>query len=44
MWTIFKVFVEFVTMLLLFYALVFWCVALSSLTRDNMACIGSTAS
>ena len=24
MWTIFKVFIEFVTMLLLFYVLVFW--------------------
>ena len=24
MWTIFKVFIEFVTILLLFYALVFW--------------------
>ena len=38
MWTIFKVFIEFVTRLLLFYVLVFWPRAmwdLSSLTRDQ---------
>ena len=45
MWTIFKVFIEFVTILLLFYALVFWPQGmwdLSSLTRDRTrtACIG----
>ena len=37
MWTIFKVFIEFVTILLLFYVLVFWprgMWALSSPTRD----------
>ena len=37
MWTIFKVFIELVTMLLLFYVLVFWLQAMwdpSSLTRD----------
>ena len=38
MWTIFKVFIEFVTILLLFYVLVFWPRGmwdLSSLTRDR---------
>ena len=38
MWTIFKVFTEFVTILLLFYVLVFWSwgrCGLSSLTRDQ---------
>ena len=38
MWTIFKVFIEFVTILLLFYVLVFWLQGtwdLSSLTRDR---------
>ena len=38
MWTIFKVFIEFVTILLLFYVLVFWLRGmwdLSSLTRDS---------
>ena len=37
MWTIFKVFAEFVTLLFLFYVLVFWLQGmwdLSSLTRD----------
>ena len=37
MWTIFKVFIEFVTVLLLFYVLVFWLQGmcdLNSLTRD----------
>ena len=37
MWTIFKVFIEFVTILFLFYALVFWPQVmwdLSALTRD----------
>ena len=37
MWTILKVFTEFVTILLLLYVLVFWSVGmwdLSSLTRD----------
>ena len=37
MWTIFKVFIEFVTILLLFHVLVFWPRGmwdLSSLTRD----------
>ena len=37
MWTIFKVFIEFVTILLLFYVLVFWLQGmcdLNSLTRD----------
>ena len=37
MWTIFKVFIEFVTILLLFYVLVFWPRGtwdLSSPTRD----------
>ena len=40
MWTIFKVFIEFVTILLLFYVLVFWMQGkwdLSSLTRDRTA-------
>ena len=45
MWTIFKVFIEFVTILLLFYVLVFWLRGtwdLSSLTRDqtHTRCIG----
>ena len=45
MWTIFKVFIEFVTILLLFYVLVFWPQGmwdLSSLTRDRTLtpCIG----
>ena len=45
MWTIFKVFIEFVTILLLFYVLVFWLQGkwdLSSLTRDRTCtpCIG----
>ena len=45
MWTIFKVFIEFVTILLLFYVLVFWPRAmwdLSSRTRDRNCtpCIG----
>ena len=46
MWTIFKVFIEFVTILLLFYVLVFFCLKgmwhLSSLTRDrtHAPCIG----
>ena len=45
MWTIFKVFIEFVTILLLFYVLVFWPRAmwdLSSPTRDQTRtpCIG----
>ena len=38
MWTIFKVFIEFVTILLLFYVLVFWprgMWGLTSLTRDQ---------
>ena len=38
MWTIFKIFIEFVTTLFLFYALVFWPQGmwdLSSLTRDQ---------
>ena len=38
MWTIFKVFIEFVTILLLFYVLVFWQRGmwdLSSPTRDQ---------
>ena len=38
MWTILKVFIEFVTILLLFYGLVFWLQGmwdLSSLTRDQ---------
>ena len=38
MWTIFKVFIESVTILLLFYVLVFWLQAmwdLSSRTRDQ---------
>ena len=38
MWTIFKVFIEFVTILLLFYVLFFWPGGmwdLSSLTRDQ---------
>ena len=37
MWTIFKVFIEFVTILFLFYILVFWPQVmwdLSTLTRD----------
>ena len=46
MWTILKVFTEFVTILLLFYVLVFWLRGmwdLSSLTRDRTwtLCIGS---
>ena len=45
MWTIFKVFIEFVTVLLLFYVLVSWPRSiwdLSSPTRDrtSTACIG----
>ena len=45
MWTISKVFIEFVTVLLLFYVLVFWLRGmwnLSSLTRDrtHTPCIG----
>ena len=45
MWTIFKVFIEFDTILLLFYILVFWPRVmwdLSSLTRDRTCtpCIG----
>ena len=45
MWTIFKVFIEFVTILLLFYVLVFWFRGmgdLSSPTRDQtqIPCIG----
>ena len=45
MWTILKVFIEFVTLLLLFYALVFWprgMWGLGSLTRDRThnPCIG----
>ena len=45
MWTIFKVFIEFVTILLLFYVLVFWSQGmwdLSSPTRDrtHTPCIG----
>ena len=45
MWTIFKVFIEFVTLLLLFYVLVFWPRGiwdLSSPTRDrtHTPCIG----
>ena len=45
MWTIFKVLIEFVTILLLFYVLVFWLQGmwdLSSLTRDRTrtSCIG----
>ena len=45
MWTIFKVFIEFVTILLLFYILVFWPGGiwdLSSPTRDrtHTPCIG----
>ena len=45
MWTIFKVFIEFVTILLLFYVLVFWPRGvwdISSLTRDrtHTPCIG----
>ena len=45
MWTIFKVFIELVTILLLFYALVFWLRGmwdLRSLTRDRTRtpCIG----
>ena len=45
MWTVFKVFVEFVTILLLFYVLVLWpqgMLDLSSLTRDPQCttCIG----
>ena len=45
MWTIFKLFIEFVTVLLLFYVLVFWLQGmwdLSSLTRDqtHTPCIG----
>ena len=45
MWTIFKVFIEFVTILLLFYVLVFWPRGmwdLSSLTRDQTCtpCLG----
>ena len=42
MWTIFKVFTEFVTILLLFYILVFWPQGmwdLSSLTRDWTSCM-----
>ena len=38
MWTIFKAFIEFVTVWLLFYVLVFWLQGiwtLSSLTRDQ---------
>ena len=46
MWTIFKVFIEFVTILLLFYVLSFWLWGmwdLSSPTRDwtRTACIGT---
>ena len=40
MWTTFKVFIEFVTMLLLFYVLLFWQGGmwdLSFLTRDQMS-------
>ena len=45
MWTIFKVFIEFVTILLLFYVLVFWPQGmwdLSSPTRDRTRthCVG----
>ena len=45
MWIIFKVFIEFITILLLFYVLVFWPQGmwdLSSLTRDrtHTPCIG----
>ena len=45
MWTIFKVFIEFVTILHLFYVLVLWLQGmwdLSSLTRDQtcIPCIG----
>ena len=45
MWTIFKVFIEFVTILLLFYILVFWPQVmwdLRSLTTDqtHSSCIG----
>ena len=45
MWTIFKACIEFVTILLLFYVLVFWpggMSVLSSLTRDrtHIPCIG----
>ena len=45
MWTVFKVLIEFVTILLLFYVLVFWPQGmqdLSSLTRDGTYthCIG----
>ena len=45
MWTIFRVFIEFVTILLLFYVLVFWprsMWVLSSPTRDrtSIPCIG----
>ena len=45
MWTIFKVFIEFIIILLLFYVLVFWPQGmwdLSSLTRDHTcsSCIG----
>ena len=45
MWTILKVFIEFVTILLLFHVLIFWPEGmqdLSSLTRDRTCtpCIG----
>ena len=45
MWTIFNIFIEFVTILLLFYVLIFWpgsTLDLSSLTRDQTRtpCIG----
>ena len=43
MWTIWKIFIEFITILLLFYVLVFWPWGmwdLSAQTRTRTACIG----
>ena len=45
MWTIFKVFIEFVTILLLFYVLVFWSQGMWDLSspikdRTHTPCIG----